>query len=199
MSLSVRIGNRVCGVRTCNCNTAGVVVLDDGDRRLIKIVGGTQGGIGVHIVVVAHHLAVNLLSLGDTGDCCRVYIQSRTLMWILAVAQGLAAFKAQTGIRGPEVSVFILLELRGGPGSDGGIVSGSMGEGTGGQTAAFLQREPTIPSGGHGPFVVFGVYHDGNRIVILRGGTHHRGAADIDFLDNSVLVGTGCHGLCEGV
>ena len=94
MSLSVRIGNRVCGARACNCNTAGVVVLDDGDRRLIKIVGGTQGGIGVHIVVVAHRLAVNLLSLGDTGDCCRVYIQSRTLMRILAVAQGLAAFKA---------------------------------------------------------------------------------------------------------
>ena len=35
--------------------------------------------------------------------------------------------------------------------------------------------------------------------MILRGGTYHRGAADIDFLDNSVLVGTGCHGLCKGV
>ena len=43
----------------------------------------------------------------------------------------------------------------------------------GSQAPAFLQGEPTIPSGGHGPFVVFGVYHDGNRIVILRGGTHH--------------------------
>ena len=94
-------------------------------------------------------------------------------MRILAVAQGLAAFKAQTGIRGPEVSVFVLLELRGGPGSDGGIVGGSMGEGAGGQAAAFLQRKPAIPSGVYGPFVVFGVYHDSNRIVILRGGTHH--------------------------
>ena len=138
MSLSVRIGNRVCGVRACNCNTAGVVVLDDGDRRLIKIVGGTQGGIGVHIVVVAHRLAVNLLSLGDTGGCCGIHIQSRALMRILAVTQGLAAFKAQTSVRGPEVSVFILLELRGGPGSDGGIVSGGMGKGAGGQAAALL-------------------------------------------------------------
>ena len=173
MSLSVRIGNRVCGVRTCNCNTTGVVVLDDGDRRLIKIVGCAQGGIGIHIVVVAHRLAVNLLSLGDTGGCCGIHIQSRTLMRILAVTQGLAAFKAQTDVWRPEVSVFILLELRGGPGSDGGIVSGGMGEGTGSQAPAFLQGEPTIPSGGHGPFVVFGVYHDGDRIVILRGGTHH--------------------------
>ena len=173
MSLSVRIGNRVCGVRTCNCNTAGVVVLDDGDRRLIKIVGGTQGGIGIHIVVVAHRLAVNLLSLGDTGDCRGVYIQSRALMRVLAVAQGLAAFKAQTGVWRPEVSVFILLELRGGPGSDGGIVGGSVCEGAGGQAAAFLQRKPAILGGGHGAFVVFGVYHDGDRIVILRGGTHH--------------------------
>ena len=113
-------------------------MLDDGDRRLIKIVGGAQGGIGIHIVVVAHRLAVNLLSLGDTGDCCGVYIQSRALMRILAVAQGLAAFKAQTSVWRPEVSVFILLELRGGPGSDGGIVSGSMCEGTGGQTATLF-------------------------------------------------------------
>ena len=173
MSFSVRIGNRVCGVRACNCNTAGVVVLDDGDRRLIKIIGCAQGGIGIHIVVVAHRFAVNLLSLGDTGGCCGIHIQSRALMRILAVTQGLAAFKAQTSVRGPEVSVFILLELRGGPGSDGGIVSGGMGEGTGGQTATLLQGKPAILGGGHGPFVVFGVYHDSDRIVILRGGTHH--------------------------
>ena len=74
-----------------------------------------------------------------------------------------------------------------------------MCEGTGGQTATLFQGKPAIPSGGHGTFVVFGVYHDGDRIVILRGGTYHRGAADIDFLDNSVLVGAGCHSLCEGV
>ena len=94
-------------------------------------------------------------------------------MRILAVAQGLAAFKAQTSVGGPEVSVFILLELRGGPGSDGGIVGGGMGEGAGSQAAAFLQGEPAILGGGHGPFVVFGVYNDGDCIVVLRGGTHH--------------------------
>ena len=94
MSLSVRIGNRVCGVRVCNCDTAGVVVLDDGDGGLVKIVGGAQGSVGIHIVVVAHRLAVNLLSLGDTGGCCGVYIQGRALMRILAVTQGLTAFKA---------------------------------------------------------------------------------------------------------
>ena len=148
-------------------------MLDDGDRRLIKIIGCAQGGIGIHIVVVAHRFAVNLLSLGDTGGCCGIHIQSRALMRILAVTQGLAAFKAQTSVRGPEVSVFILLELRGGPGSDGGIVGGSVCEGAGGQAAAFLQRKPAILGGGHGAFVVFGVYHDGDRIVILRGGTHH--------------------------
>ena len=59
-------------------------------------------------------------------------------MRILAVTQGLAAFKAQTGVWRPEVSVFILLELRGGPGSDGVIVSGGMGKGPGGQAAALL-------------------------------------------------------------
>ena len=68
-------------------------MLNNSDRRLIKIVGGAQGGVGIYIVVVAHCLAVNLLSLGDTGGCCGVYIQSRTLMRILAVTQGLAAFK----------------------------------------------------------------------------------------------------------
>ena len=148
-------------------------MLDDGDGGLIKIVGGTQGGVGIHIVVVAHRFAVNLLSLGDTGGCRRIHIQSRALMRILAVTQGLAAFKAQTGVRGPEVSVFILLELRGGPGSDGGIVGGGMCEGASGQAAALLQGEPAVLSGGYGAFVVFGVYHDGDRIVVLRGGTHH--------------------------
>ena len=69
-------------------------MLDDGDGGLVKIVGGAQGSIGIHIVVVAHRLAVNLLSLGDTGGCCGVYIQGRALMRILAVTQGLAAFKA---------------------------------------------------------------------------------------------------------
>ena len=148
-------------------------MLDDGDGGLIKIVGGTQGGVGIHIVVVAHRFAVNLLSLGDTGGCRRIHIQSRALMRILAVTQGLAAFKAQTGVRGPEVSVFILLELRGGPGSDGGIVGGGMGEGTGGQAAALFQGKPAVLSGGYGALVVFGVYDDGDRIVILRGGAHH--------------------------
>ena len=48
-----------------------------------------------------------------------------------------------------------------------------MGEGTGGQAAALLQGKPAVLSGGYGPFIVFGVYDDGDCIVVLRGGTHH--------------------------
>ena len=48
-----------------------------------------------------------------------------------------------------------------------------MCEGASSQAAAFLQGEPAVLSGGYGALVVFGVYHDSDRIVILRGGTHH--------------------------
>ena len=48
-----------------------------------------------------------------------------------------------------------------------------MGEGASSQAAAFLQGKPAVLSGGYGALVVFGVYDDGDRIVILRGGAHH--------------------------
>ena len=48
-----------------------------------------------------------------------------------------------------------------------------MGEGASSQAAALLQGEPAVLSSGYGTLVVFGVYDDGDRIVILRGGTHH--------------------------
>ena len=48
-----------------------------------------------------------------------------------------------------------------------------MCEGAGGQAAALFQGKPAVLSGGYGAFIVFGVYNDGDRIVILRGGTHH--------------------------
>ena len=62
MRLPVCVSNRLVRDR----NTAGVSVLDDGDANTVMVVGGTPGGIGIHVVVVAHGFTVQLLRLGDT-------------------------------------------------------------------------------------------------------------------------------------
>jgi hypothetical protein len=48
-------------------DAAGVGVLDDGDGRLVEVVGGAAGGVGVDVVVVGHLLAVQLRRLRQPG------------------------------------------------------------------------------------------------------------------------------------
>ena len=111
-------------------------MLDNGNGRLVKVVGSTQGGIGINIVVVAHGLTVQLLGLGNAGGSSRVDVQGGALMRVLTVTQGFATLEAQTGVRGPEVGVLILQELGGSPGSHSGVVGGSVSESASGQAAA---------------------------------------------------------------
>ena len=78
----------------------GVGVLDDRDGRLGEVEGGAQGGVGVDEVVVAHGLAVQLVSLGDTGGGGLVHIQGGLLVRVFAVAQLLGAFQREADVDG---------------------------------------------------------------------------------------------------
>ena len=90
--------------RGCHSNTAGVVVLDNGNSRLVEVVSGTQSGVSINVVVVAHRLTVQLLRLSNTGGSGGVNVQGGTLVRVLAVTQGLAALKAQASVRGQKLA-----------------------------------------------------------------------------------------------
>ena len=74
-----------------------------------------------------------------------------------------------------------------------------MGECASGKAAALVQGEATVLSGLNGACVVGGVHNDCDGVVVLRCGANHGGAANVDLLDDGVLIGTGCNGLNEGV
>ena len=74
-----------------------------------------------------------------------------------------------------------------------------MSECASGKAAALIQGEATVLSGLNGACVVGGVHHNSDGIVVLRGSANHGGAANVDLLDDGVLIGTGGNGLNEGV
>ena len=174
-------------------------MLDHGNSRLVEVVSGTQSGISINVVVVAHRLTVQLLRLSNAGGSGGVNVQGGTLVRVLTVTQGLAALEAQASVRGPEVSVLILQELGCGPGCHSGIVCGGVGECASGKAAALIQGETTVLSSLNGARVVGGIHNNSDSVVVLRGSANHGGATNIDLLDDGVLIGAGCDGLNEGV
>ena len=96
-----------------------------------------------------------------------------------------------------------MFELGCGPGGDGGVVGGGVGEGGRRQAAAFCQVEATGLGGFNDLAVLGGVDDDGYGVVVLGCCAHHGGAADVDVLDGvvegDVLVCAGGYGLNEGV
>src|SRR5215213_9566867 len=74
-------------------------------------------------------------------------------------------------------------EGRGHPAGDGGIIGGGAGECLGGEVAAFGGGGAAGGEGGLDLGVVGRVADDGDPGVVLGGGPHHGGAADVDALD----------------
>ena len=199
MGLGVGVGDGVGCVCCADGDAAGVVVLDDGDGGFVEVVGGAQGGVAVDVVVVAHSFATEQFCLGDAGGCGGVDVEGTCLVGVFAVAQGFGAFEGESGEGGPVVGVFVLFELGCGPGGDGGVVGGGVGEGGGRQAAAFCQIEATCLGGFNDLAVLGWVDDDGYGVVVLGCCAHHGGAADVDFFDDGVLVCAGGYGLNEGV
>ena len=221
MGLAVRLGDRILhsvSVLLRHGHTARVGVLDHGHGGLVEVEGGTQGGVRIRVVVVAHRLAVQQLGLGDPRSGPVLHIEGGLLMRVLAVAQGLrtlqgdprigreegdlvgaAVGKLLPGLLGGELLLVLPLELGGGPGGDRVVIGGGVREGQGGQSAASLQVEPAaLRCADHIP-VTRRVHHHGHRGVVLRGGADHGGPPDVDLLHHRVLPGTGAHGVHERV
>ncbi len=114
-----------------------------------EVEGGAEGGVGVHEVVVAHGLAVQLVRLGDAGRGGLVHVQGSLLVRVFAVAEDLGAFQGQAGVGGPvDDAVAVLIEeLAGSPGGHGVVVGRGVRERLGGEAAAGLQVEAAFSGG----------------------------------------------------
>ena len=199
-------GDRIAGmgpavglrdVRT-HRDPARIGVFDDRDTRLSEVARSAVGSLAVGVVVVAHGFAVQQLGLGDSLRTGRIGVEGRGLVGVLAVAQVLLLHPGRSQpVREP-------IPSRGGhggphPGGHGDVVGGGVTESLGGEVAALLEGETTLGEGGQDSGVLrCGGDHRDTRVV-LRGGTHHRGPADVDLFNAFVDPGTGCDGGLERV
>ncbi|MGC0428171.1 hypothetical protein RKD32_004526 [Streptomyces sp. SAI-195] len=113
------------------------------------------------------------------------------LVRVLAVAQGVGALVGGA----EEVGEPGLVDggvLGGEPGGDGDVVRGGVLEGLGGQALAGGEVEAAVLDRGEHVGVPGRAGDDRDGGVVLGGGTHHGGAADVDLLD--ALVGRGARG-----
>src|SRR5699024_8444988 len=143
-------GHRVTGVglgvRTGDVlghgQTARVGVLDDRHGRyLTVVVGGAPGGVGVHVVVVAHRLAVQLLGAGEPGRPVPA-VQGGLLVRVLPVAQHLGALPGDARPGREAGAVVVGGEDVAHPGGHGHVVGGSVPERLSGQGLALVEGEP---------------------------------------------------------
>ena len=129
------------------------------------------------------------------------HVQRRPLVRVLAVAQGAVAGPHL----GDEVRPAGLLGdlirgvARSEPGGHRRVIGGRVRVGLGREAAALLQREAAAGDGLEHLVVLSDVGDDREAAVVLRRGTDHRGAADVDLLDDRVVVPAGSHGLLERV
>ena len=197
--------------------TARIVVLDYGHGNGgSHIPYGAPGGVRVHVVVVAHRLAAELLGVGETGLVERVDVEGGLLVGVLAVAQGVrtipGAGELGRELGGIDFSALIVLvhldgvqrgrlgPVLGGPLVDGGVIGGGVREGLGGKPLALVQGEAGAVGHAGGDQCIIGrVGDDGHGGVVLGRAAHHGGTADVDLLDGIGLVGAGAHGVGERV
>jgi hypothetical protein len=144
---------------------------------------------------------VQLVGLRDAGRGGLVHVEGGLLVRVFAVAEHLGALQGEAGVGGPvDDAVAVLVEeLARGPAGHGGVVSCGVCEGLGGQPASGLQVKPAGSGGLHHGTVRRRVHHDRDGGVVLRGGAHHRGAPDVDLLDDVVLRGARLHRFHERV
>src|SRR5829696_2786091 len=161
---------------------ARVGVLDDGRERPVAVLGDQgQGGVGIEQVVVGQLLACQLPGrpqpprpAGPVGG-----VERRPLVRVLPVPQRLPQPPPDAEPFGEPTR----REGRGHPAGDGGVVGGGAGECLGGEVAAFGGGGAAGGEGGLDLGVVGRVADDGDPGVVLGGGPHHGGAADVDALD----------------
>ena len=82
-------------------HAAGIGVLDDDAGRCAEGFDAFPGGVGVGDVVVGELLALQLSIGRNAARCrCRIAVESRLLMGVLAVTQGFDAVEGQLQVAG---------------------------------------------------------------------------------------------------
>ena len=178
-------------------DTAGRVVLQDGDRRLgqlPELLGEREGGVDVDHIIVGELLPVE--RLGHTEELA---VQRRGLVRVLAVAHverlRAADVEARTEPRGPLLAEGA--EVVG----DRAVVARGRAEDLLGEAAVGQRRDgtgrPELLE--HRPVVVR-IDHHRHVGVVLRRRAEHRGPPDVDLLDRLGERRPGpCDGLPEGI
>ena len=162
-----------------------------------KSFAARHGGVDVDVVVVGHLLAVQLLGVRQPGP--PVPVQRGPLVRVLAVAQHVAAVPARRRSRPASPS-----RRRGRARCPSRRRRRCRSAAVCANAAAASRcrsgsvKPPAWHRGEH-VGVARRVDDDGDRRVVLRGGAHHRRAADVDLLDALVRRRAGGHRLPERV
>jgi hypothetical protein len=175
-------------------------VFDDGHRRLLELADQLARGVGVEQVVVGKLLALQLLEAGKDPALSLGGVERRPLVGILAIPGLELLLQVDQEMARIEVAVVAALTLE--PGGDRRIVGLGVAEGLDGKTAAeTLGHHPiTLLERRQHLWIVIGIDHHYDPLVVLGRRPHHRRAADVDHLHHLLEGGTlGCRRLAEGV
>ena len=162
-------------------DAAGVGMLDDHAGRRLKLPDALKSRIAVSNVVVGKRLALQLLGRGQrTGRGPLIHVERRILVRVLAIAHLLNEFARVKNAVAERIVTKRLCEI----GGYGRVVSGRVRKGLGGKPPPDFDGQLVGLQQADNRFVIVGVDHDSNTIMVLGCGPNHRGAADVDVLDS---------------
>ena len=177
-------------------------MLDDDRRRLVELVHRAPGGVEVDDVVERQFLPLELAGPGRRpGDVGDVGVQRAPLVRVFPVAQRLEETRLDRQASGegrPRLGLRRRADrLRGRPGqarvqfvADRRVVRGGVGERLHGEgEACFVAQSAILLQLQKDRLIVARVDDDSDVAMVLGGGPHHRGPADVDHLDQVLQAG----------
>ena len=169
-------------------DATGVVVLEDGEGRLVELTDEVETCVEVEQVVVRQLFAVQLLE-----HRVEVAIEGAFLMRVLTITQGRAFFFGDT----QRLRCVVFRE----PVHDSTVVMRADAKGVGGKTTAVVDGGLTMLLFQQlDEFAVILLRrHDEHVVEVLRAGANQRNATDVDFLDDGRRIFGLGHGLLEGI
>ena len=157
-------------------------MFDDHDRRIVELRDGLIGGIRIVDVVIAQFFALKLCCGGDTGARIAGYIERRRLMRVLAIAQALLQCSGEGGRARCVIAQCLCI-----PAGNGCIIPSGARVGFCGKSFTIFVCEATRECAEDG-IVILDFRHNGAMLPILRPGSNHRRAANIDVLNACLKI-----------
>ena len=159
----------------------------------------TAGCVGIDEVVVGHLLALVLDSPCYARLAGPREVDGGPLMRVLAVAQHRSALPRCPHPCREALTRRVGRDDRTKPRGNGDVIGGGVREGLGREAGSLLEAESPAAYRIENCAVMPRRGDDGNVRVVLRRGSHHGRATDVDLLDAFVDIGAGRHRLIEGV